>query len=423
MRSDTEQSAVQADLTLREAACPACGHGEASVFFDLPEVPVHCNVLCATRDEALAVPRGDIRLAFCRSCGFIWNLNFEPARMAYGGRYENSLHFSARFQQYAEGLAARLIDTYGLRGKRIIEIACGQGDFLRMLCRMGNNQGVGFDPGYVPGSDQGQPDERVRFVVDYYSEQYAGQPADLICCRHALEHMADPLAFLRMVRRNLAGHAQAVLYFEVPNALFTLRQNGFWDILYEHCTYFTPVSLEGLFKQAGLRVVAIREEYDGQFLAIEARCGREPADEETEDGYEEEGGSAAPSTDRDAREIDRLSLDVRSFGSRYRSELKAWRDRLELLRARGQRVITWGSGSKGTMFLNALRGCGGIEHVVDINARKQGMFVPGSGQRIVPPEGLRTLRPDVVVVMNPIYEKEVQQQVHEMDLRLQVVSA
>jgi hypothetical protein len=34
-------------------------------------------------------PRGDIRLALCRSCGFIANVAFDPNRLDYG-RYENS---------------------------------------------------------------------------------------------------------------------------------------------------------------------------------------------------------------------------------------------------------------------------------------------------------------------------------------------
>ncbi|HOB75126.1 MAG TPA: class I SAM-dependent methyltransferase [Phycisphaerae bacterium] len=390
-------------------SCPICRADGMSVFFELPDVPVHCNVLCATREEALAVPRGDIRLGFCRSCGLISNLAFEPARMAYGGRYENSLHVSPRFQQYAEELAARLIETYELRGRYIIEIACGQGEFLRLLCRLGNNWGTGFDPSYVPGLVDGKLDRRVKFVTDYYSEEYAGLSADLVCCRHALEHIADPVKFLRMVRRNVYGQRCPVLFFEVPNALFTLRQNGFWDILYEHCTYFTPICLERVFKQSGFQVLEVREEFGGQFVTIEARCT-------------EGSGPAVESGDREDQELSRLSQDVETFSQRYRLELEGWHQRLAGLREQGRRVVTWGSGSKGTMFLNALQGCGGIEYVVDINPRKQGMFVPASGQQIVDPHQLQVLRPDVVLVMNRIYEDEIRRRVLDMNLRLQVLS-
>ena len=46
---------------------------------------------------------------------------------------------------------------------------------------------------------------------------------------------------------------------------------------------------------------------------------------------------------------------------------------------------------------------------MDINPRKQGMCLAGTGQQIVPPEFLREVRPDVIVVMNPIYEDEIRE--------------
>jgi len=53
---------------------------------------------------------------------------------------------------------------------------------------------------------------------------------------------------------------------------------------------------------------------------------------------------------------------------------------------------------------------------VDINPRKQGMYVAGTGQKIVPPEFLRDYQPDVVIVMNPIYEGEIRQMVADWGL-------
>ena len=42
-----------------------------------------------------------------------------------------------------------------------------------------------------------------------------------------------------------------------------------------------------------------------------------------------------------------------------------------------------------------------ISHVVDVNPRKTGRFIGGSGQEIIAPSAVRELRPDVVVLMNP----------------------
>jgi hypothetical protein len=60
-------------------------------------------------------------------------------------------------------------------------------------------------------------------------------------------------------------------------------------------------------------------------------------------------------------------------------------------------------------FLNTLKTKDHIDYVVDINPRKQGRYVAGTGQQIVTPDFLRDYQPDMVMVMNPIYKREIQQ--------------
>src|SRR3990170_5383589 len=112
------------------SACPVCDSQNIHPFLEVPRMPVHVNVLQASRDEAMDVPRGDILLTFCENCGHVFNLVFDPGLTSYTGNYENSLHFSPRFQRYAEQLANRLVRRYRMRDRSIIEIGCGNGDFL-----------------------------------------------------------------------------------------------------------------------------------------------------------------------------------------------------------------------------------------------------------------------------------------------------
>jgi hypothetical protein len=48
--------------------------------------------------------------------------------------------------------------------------------------------------------------------------------------------------------------------------------------------------------------------------------------------------------------------------------------------------------------------------------------VPGTAQEIVPPEYLCDYRPDVVVVMNPVYAAEIQTMLESMKLRCDVIT-
>jgi hypothetical protein len=69
--------------------------------------------------------------------------------------------------------------------------------------------------------------------------------------------------------------------------------------------------------------------------------------------------------------------------------------------------VVWGAGSKGVTFLNIFRDLQAVTLVVDVNPRKQGKFVAGSGQQIVAPDLLRDYQPDVVLVMNALYLNEI----------------
>jgi hypothetical protein len=84
--------------------------------------------------------------------------------------------------------------------------------------------------------------------------------------------------------------------------------------------------------------------------------------------------------------------------------------------------VIWGAGSKGVSFLDAQRPCP-IRHAVDINPRKAGRFLPGSGAEVVPPEFLASYQPDRVILMNAIYRNEVSARLAELGLSPVIVVA
>lgn len=386
--------------------CPICASTDILELVDIRQVPVFCNLIWNTPEEARGAPRGDIQLGFCTCCSHIFNQRFDPELVAYTQGYENSLHFSPRFQTYAHSLAARLVQDYNLHHKTIIEIGSGQGDFLKMLCDLGDNRGLGFDPSYIPTAEA-ERDPRLTFVLEYYAEEHTQTHTDFILSRHVFEHIPTPDAFLASLRRVIADRRQITVFFEVPNALYTLRELGIWDVIFEHYSYFTPLSLETAFRKNGFKVLKVGEAFNGQFLTIEAAPG------------DPQPGFSQPDPD----EMVSLTRHAAGFAEKYRTKASTWTRRLEQAAEKGQKVVLWGAGSKGVTFLNVLRAYLQVEYIVDINPRKEGKFVAGSGQEIVPPSFLTGFQPDIIIIMNPNYREEIQKDLEKMGVAAEILIA
>jgi SAM-dependent methyltransferase len=369
------------------------------------EAPVNVCIQWSTRDEALRCPKGNIELVFCRACGFIWNVLFDPTRLDYTQTYENSLFYSPLFQEYTNNIVWRLINRYKLQNKDIIDIGCGKGDFLFLLCKLGNNRGVGFDTSYEGNGDGNKVPDGVTIIQDFYSEKYAEYKGDLICSRFVLEHIEHPKAFLRMLRKTIGDSQHVIVFFEVPNTSLILRDLSVWDIIYEHCSYFTFSSLERVFTLSGFDVLDLYESYKGQFLGIEAL----PSDGQGRPGKRSEDN------------LQEIAKEVDSFVDNIHKQRESWQKNLEGLRITGKKMVLWGAGARGVSFLNMLRVENQVQYVVDINPQKHGKYIAGTGQQIVPPEFLRTYKPNILILTNAIYKNEIQKTVKSLGINSEFI--
>lgn len=392
---------VPSDTAVPIPVCPACGGSEACAVITLAAVPVFCNVLAPGVEEAKAATVGDIDLVQCATCAMIVNAGFDPERLRYSPGYENSLHHSATFQAWAGGLARRLVETYDLEGGTAVELGCGGGGFLELLCAAGISDAIGYDPSYAGASARVSGGGRIRIHTDSLRPGDALR-ADLAVCRHVLEHLHDPAAVVELLG---SVAPSGVLYVEVPDAATMLRDGGVYDVIYEHYGYFGAPALRALLERGGLRILDVRQEFGAQYLAAEARAG---------DGE-------APH--RSADEVEALRVLAAGFAERATIALDGWAVHLDRLRRQGRDVVVWGAGSKGITFVNLVEGGAGVSRLVDLNPRKRGRFVPVTAQPVVAPEDLLTNRPDVVVVMNPLYRAEVEAALGELGIPAEVIVA
>jgi 2-polyprenyl-3-methyl-5-hydroxy-6-metoxy-1,4-benzoquinol methylase len=375
--------------------CPVCQTTALQEIAAIEQVPVHCNTLHDTPELARAATRGDIVLGFCDHCSMIYNTAFDETLLSYGQDYENSLHFSPRFQDYATGLANDLLQNYGSTDLDILEIGCGKGDFLKLLTAHGANRCVGYDASFQESVNPTTGIPGLNIYPEFFSPDIHKERADLLINRHVLEHMANPIGFARTLGQGLKDSATAAIFCEVPNGLWTLRDLGIWDLIYEHCSYFTENSLLRVIEAGGFYPTRTHTQFGEQFLCIEA--SRQTAQPPTPQCSMEEICSLAD-----------------SFGSHLATKRATWEDRLAEYQRQDQRVVTWGAGSKGVTFLNIISGADSIEAAVDINPRKAGRYIPGTGQAVHNPKWLQGKDIDLVLVMNPIYESEIQSQLAQL---------
>jgi len=378
-------------------SCPVCSAAPELHFHSQASVPAHSCVLLESAEDAARFPTGAIDLALCASCGCIWNTAFDRALVRYDEDYEDTQACSPHFRSFARALAGELVERYGIVGKRVVEIGCGKGDFLRLLCELGANRGVGIDPAVEPERTL-QP-ELVELVAGRYPGSHGDVTADLFVCRHTLEHLPDAAALVAAMALGARQSGGALVYVEVPDVARILEEGAFWDVYYEHCCYFGAASLERLAQGAGLLSLDLRTGYDGQYLLLFAR----PA-------------PAVKAAVVPPGEIERIDAAARRFSHRYEKEADRWNTFLEKMRREGRRVALWGSGSKAVAFLGAVDGTDVVESVVDINPRKQGNYMARVPHRIVAPEHLLDSRPDVVIAMNPVYLDEIGKRLSSLGL-------
>ena len=374
--------------------CPNCGGAGLRSFYRVASVPTNSVLLLESEAEARSFEFGDIDLGFCATCGFASNTAFDPTRIEHSDRYEPTQAFSPTFNEYHRRLAAELIEHHDLRDKLVVEIGCGNGEFIAMLCEMGPNRGIGYDPSHNPDRGPDPMPAGLEVVVDFYSEAYRDAGGDFVVCKMTLEHVHQTGEFLAMVRRSISD--DATVFFQVPNASYVFDGLAFWDVPYGHCSYFSAGSLARVFRRNGFAVEELETTYDDQHLTVVAT----PAATQTDSSLALEHDVEAT-----ARLVARFERDAAATVHRWKQRFADWS-------AAGKEVVLWGGGSKAVSFVTTLGLTDEILGAVDINPRKVGYFLAGSGHRILAPTELTAIEPDVVVVMNAVYEQEIEAQCH-----------
>lgn len=376
------------------SACPLCKGENIESILKIDAVPVLCNELWPTEDAAKAAPQGEMHLVICRECTLMFNAGFDEARITYSPGYENALHFSPHFRDFAQELCSDLVSRYDLEGKDIVELGCGDGFILAAMIEKGVKSATGFDPSMEGRNPPFLEVEGVDIVPELFRAGHIDRDFDFLLCRHVLEHLPEPISVLSDIRAAI-GDAGTPIYFEQPNGAWILESRSVWDVIYEHYTYWSPVSVKTLYRRTGFEPTSVSAGYGDQFLMAEAIPGQ-----------------AQPGWLPPAEEVESELERARSFAAAIEAERATWHKRLSEISAEGQSAVIWGAGSKGISFsIMVPSQPGTLSAMIDVNDRKHGKFIPGTGLKVGAPEDVAKLSPDLVLIANSLYSDEIEKTV------------
>lgn len=362
------------------------------------------NYVYRSREEALASLTGRFDLRACPTCGFAFNAEFDKSLLTYDENYDNLVP-SKVIEDYYRQIAGFLYDNFNLANGTLIEIGCGKGAFLNILCRMYPDvEAIGLDPSYEP--DDRETPSNVRFVQEIFDGSQITQKPSLILCRHVLEHIARPRAFLESIRDAVIQFPGTPFFIEVPELEWILENDAFWDFCYEHCNYFTQSSLKNTVELAGLTADKLRKDFGDQYLWVTGTFR-----------------SAPPA----GLEDDQIVRKLTSYSDAESHLMEAVKDKLVRLKKNGHLLVVWGMATKGVVFCNLID----PEHrlfdfCIDINENKSGCFVPHTGHRIDSPETFVNMNHPgniIVIVMNPNYIIEIERICSALNLTATFIDA
>jgi SAM-dependent methyltransferase len=291
----------------------------------------------------------------------IYNSSFRPELVVYDREYQNEQGLSTSFQTHLENVIQ--IINRSLGKENLVEVGCGKGMFFELLESKGY-QITGFDPTYEGKNPK---------IHRHFFEKGININSDGIILRHVLEHIPEPVSFIKQLSEN--NNRKGRIYIEVPCFDWICKHRAWFDIFYEHVNYFRLTDFERIFGN----IIESGRLFGGQYLYVVADLS----------------DISTPSMN----ETDKVNFP------------NDFTDKIESIQLESKsNIIIWGGASKGVIFsLMMMKFNRNISTVIDINPEKQGKYLPLTGLEVQSPDAALSSisRGENIYVMNSNYLEEI----------------
>lgn len=162
-----------------------------------------------------------------------------------------------------EAILATLSPLEPRPGLRFLDVGCGYGFGLDLTRFVWGWEGVGLDPWNLGARGRRELGIDIRPDALAPGLDLGDEPFDVVLASETLEHVEEPLAFLRELRRRLAP--DGVLALSTPDAGFVRPESPARDVLAilglgQHVFLVDRDGLDRLLRRAGFRAVEVHDD-------------------------------------------------------------------------------------------------------------------------------------------------------------------
>lgn len=168
-------------------------------------------------------------------------------------------------QDRSRRLLERILNDTKLKSEgRLLDIGCGNGNLLKSFATLMPHWKM---CGSELDTRNKQTIESIENVEAFYSCDIDGIPGsyDLISMVHCLEHIHNPVEFVRKLRQKLSPDGLVII--ETPD----FENNPFDLVIADHCNHFDAHSLRQVFNASGFEIITLTNEYVPREFTLVAR--------------------------------------------------------------------------------------------------------------------------------------------------------
>jgi hypothetical protein len=325
--------------------------------------------------EDLATETGvTLSLHQCSGCGLVQHTT---APVPYWRSVIRAAGISPEMRAFRLDQFGKWLRTHHLMGRKVLEVGCGQGEYLALLAQAGAEAyGIEHGTESVQACRSGGLRVQQAFLEGPQTQIDNG-PFGGFAILNFLEHIPRAHETLQGISANLSDEAIGLV--EVPNFDMILQSGLFAEFIPDHLYYFSKKTLSTLLESNGFEVLDCSPMWHNYVLSATVRK--------------------------------RMPLDLSSLQTSQKDLQNSFRNFLSKFPPK--RVAIWGAGHQALALISLMGVSNHIAYVVDSAPFKQNRFTPATHLPIVAPERLNDGEVDAVIVLAASYSDEVARIIHQ----------